>query len=207
MGRTIEITLIDINLPYRGESNGNEDRTTFTFTLTSPSADKSESTTIKSYKRNKAFPDFANKSLDQRIVFKERIEGETQLNIIVNEIDNLNKFETTIVQAFTGAFGKLFDISTGNAITGKATQGITDFLKDKISTDGTVKCLGKALHPIETSTLPDEGRFAIPLTVPKKLTRVISSPAGAITGEEDRVEEVINAGAPNGTVTLKYRLI
>lgn len=142
--------------------------------------------------------DFTTKSLEEQLLFKQSIQGESMLEVDLTAIEKLRKIESAIIKALGSAIAAAAKAIPGfGGVTGIVKNVTKSLLKKKIS------CIGTGSRLINENT-PD-GDFAVHLKVPKKvkLARIKLN----LDGTTERHTITLKKGFDNGKVVFDIKRI
>lgn len=142
--------------------------------------------------------DFTTKSLEEQLLFKQSVQGESMLEVNLTAIEKLSKIESAVVNALGSAIASVVKAISGvGGVTGVAKSVTKSLLKAKVS------CIGTGSKPINEDT-PD-GDFVVDLKVPKKvkLARIKLN----LDGTSERQTITLEKGYDNGKVVFDIKRI
>ncbi len=142
--------------------------------------------------------DYTTKSLEEQLLFKQSVQGESMLEVNLTAIEKLSKLESAVVNALGSAIAALVKTISGfGEVTGVAKSVTKSLFKEKVS------CIGTGSKPINKDT-PD-GDFEVDLKVPKKvkLARIKLN----LDGTSERQTVTLEKGYDNGKVVFDIKRI
>ncbi|MDY6943688.1 MAG: hypothetical protein SVU69_11845 [Pseudomonadota bacterium] len=207
----LELKLSEIRLAKpetRQLARGKEDVNVLEFTLHYASAGKPTLKTIKTLKWDAPLPTTADTDLgyEKRVLFKERVQGETALSVEIASIDNPSAAEQFFTGLSANVFKTAFGLATkgiGNVVLGAVNDYMGESIFDAMASKAVVRKIGRAQIPIDVAQLDTVGTLTQSLTAPETL-KVDKTGRIANDGEGDEVV-VQTAGDPAGTIVIAYR--
>jgi len=212
--RILEVKLKKIHLNYRGQHTRSEDVNVFSFALHYPSAGKKSANHVKTFpiekSQNKTITvDFNDKSYQDQVIFKESIQGDTNLTLEVGNVNKLSGFS----KFFTGVFKDILSArvrgvdfsSTSKTSAAKSFGG--SFLEALIPED-KLDILAKLSVDLSQDEL--ETLLGTEQTYPLKALKTIKN-SEEFDEEGDTIKEepeiIIKEGEQIGEVTLAFKQI
>lgn len=142
--------------------------------------------------------DFTAKSLEEQLLFKQSIQGESMLEVDLTAIEKLSRIESAVANALGSAIAALVKAISGvGGVTGAVKNVTKSLFKEKIS------CIGTGSSLINENT--PEGDFVVHLKVPKKvkLARIKLN----LDGTHERQTITLKKGYDNGKVVFDIKRI
>jgi hypothetical protein len=142
--------------------------------------------------------DYTTKPLEEQLLFKQSVQGESMLEVNLTAIEKLSKLESAVVNALGSAIAAVVKAISGvGGVTGVAKSVTKSLFKEKVS------CIGTGSKPINKDT-PD-GDFLVDLKVPKKvkLARIKLN----LDGTSERQTVTLEKGYDNGKVVFDIKRI
>jgi hypothetical protein len=217
MSKTIQILLKRLEVGENGEDANTTATTLLSVSLICPNPLTQQRSTVKSVKlADNANIDYAGGtnpatgqpySFEDRVFFKETIQGRTALTVSLATVHKTSKFETLLGQIFGAVFGAAWKLLVGgitNVFANAAVEAVgSAHVKSFEAGDEKSNAIGDAVLEFDDGHIPSSP-LRLPLTVPDDVfVKRLQGPAGGGAAPQQVSVKILAKGQNNGFIELE----